>query len=234
MSRYEGPVFSEQDFRTPLQGNPHSIKKTRFTNYLENQEKKEAIHPEVDHSMHPSTYISNNLMEPSDTMPFLRHNKESFISYRDKETVQDEDAFAAKKKRLQDEKRNISRIQSDEHSYASYKSRRPFQLTEIPEPLKGWNDRKQKEIDYVFITGLLEKESTDLLLFEVSFLEEYESHEKETLQSKDEIHPLHGKAKRAMNRSLLGIMAQESSFDVSDTFTKEPDSEEETVGHSYF
>lgn len=234
MSRYEGPVFSKQDFRTPLQGNPHSIKKTRFPNYLENQEKKEAIQPEADHSMHPSSYISHNLMEPSDTMPFLRHNKEAFISYRDKETVQDEDAFAAKKKHLQDEKRNIRRIQSDEHSYASYKSRRPFQLTKIPEPLKGWNDIKQKGIDYVFITGLLEKESADLLLFEDSFLEEYESHEKDTPQSKDEIHPLYGKAKRAMNRSLLGIMAQESSFDVSDTFTKEPDTEKETIGHSYF
>lgn len=235
MSRYEGPVFSEHDFRSSVQGNHHSIKRIHFPNYLENQEKRAAIQQETEHSVQPSPYISNDLMHtPADTVPFLRHYKETFISHRDKATVPEEDVFAAKKKHLQDEKLQERRNQSDMHPYAHYRSRRPFQLTEIPEPLKGWTSKTESKIDYGHIADLLVKPDEDLLLFDESVSEDDDASEEQIIQNADGLHPLHGKTKRAMNRSLLGIMAQERSFEVSDKFTQESDDESQSAVHSYF
>ncbi|CZQ91793.1 Hypothetical protein Tpal_1465 [Trichococcus palustris] len=235
MSRYEGPVFSEHDSRSSAHGNHHSIKRIHFPNYLENQEKRAAIQQETDYSVQPSPYISNDLMHtPADTVPFLRHNKEAFISYRDKEAVPTEDVFAVKKKHLQDEKLKERRSQSDMHPYAHYRSRRPFQLTEIPEPLKGWTSKTESKIDYGYIADLLVKPDEDLLLFDASVSEDDDAYEDETSREGNGLHPLHGKTKRAMNRSLLGIMAQERSFDVSDKFTQEAAGESQSAGQSYF
>jgi hypothetical protein len=45
------------------------------------------------------------------------------------------------------------------------------------------------------------------------------------------LQPLEGKSKRAMNRSLLGIMEQERSYDAAGKFVHEA---ADSASHSYF
>ena len=142
-----------------------------------------------------------------------------------------EDVFAVEKKRLKDEKQKERRTELGMHPFASYKSRRPFQLTEVPEPLKGWENLKEKKIDYRAIAALLKKNSSDLLIFELAPPVEDDVVLEEDSVETSELQPLEGKSKRAMNRSLLGIMEQERSYDVAGKFVHEP---ADSVSHSYF
>ncbi|WP_108031218.1 hypothetical protein [Trichococcus patagoniensis] len=202
-----------------------------FPNYLKKEDEEHGIMEVKGDSAQPSSYISQDLLHPMDTVPYIRHNKEAFVSFRDQAVKPAEDIFAVEKKRLKDEKQKERRTELGMHPFASYKSRRPFQLTEVPEPLKGWENLKEKKIDYRAIAAVLKKNSSDLLIFELaSPVEDDVALEEDSVETSD-LQPLEGKSKRAMNRSLLGIMEQERAYDVAGKFVHEP---ADSVSHSYF
>lgn len=231
MSRYDGPSFFRHDHRSGMEGSHPATNKFDFPNYLKKEDEEHGTLEEKGDSPQPSSYISQDLLHPMDTVPYIRHNKEAFVSFRDQAVKPAEDVFAAEKKRLRDEKQQERRTELGMHPFASYKSRRPFQLTEVPEPLKGWENLKQKKIDYRAIAALLKKDSSDLLIFELApAVEEAVFREEESVRT-SELQPLEGKSKRAMNRSLLGIMEQERSYDAAGKFIHEP---ADSASHSYF
>ncbi|MGB7473551.1 hypothetical protein [Trichococcus sp.] len=231
MSRYDGPSFLRHDHRSGVEGSHPATNKYDFPNYLKKEDEGHGILEEKGDSAQPSSYISQDLLHPMDTVPYIRHNKEAFVSFRDQAVKPAEDVFAAEKKRLKDEKQKERRTELGMHPFASYKSRRPFQLTEVPEPLKGWENLKEKKIDYREIAALLKKNSSDLLIFELGAPVEDDVAVEEDSEERRELQPLEGKSKRAMNRSLLGIMEQERSYEVVGKFVQEP---ADSVNHSYF
>lgn len=231
MSRYDGPSFFRHDHRSGMEGSHPATNKFDFPNYLKKEDEEHGTLEEKGDSAQPSSYISQDLLHPIDTVPYIRHNKEAFVSFRDQAVKPAEDVFATEKKRLKDEKQKERRTELGMHPFASYKSRRPFQLTEVPEPLKGWENLRQKKIDYRAIAALLKKDSSDLLIFELAPpIEEAIFREEESVET-SELQPLEGKSKRAMNRSLLGIMEQERSYDAAGKFVHEP---ADPASHSYF
>jgi hypothetical protein len=234
MSRYDGPSFFRHDHRSGTEGSHPATHKFDFPNYLKKENEEHGSLEEKGDSAQPSAYISQDLLQPMDTVPFIRHNKDAFVSFRDQAVKPVEGVFAAEKKRLKDEKQKERRTELGMHPFASYKSRRPFQLTEIPEPLKGWDNLKQKKIDYRALAAALRKNSSDLLVFELASAVDGNAIQGEDSIEKSDLSPLEGKAKRAMNRSLLGIMEQERSYDVAEKFVHEPDETAETAGSSYF
>lgn len=231
MSRYDGPSFFRHDHRSGVEGSHPATNKFDFPNYLKKEDEENGMLEEKGDSAQPSSYISQDLLHPMDTVPYIRHNKEAFVSFRDKAVKPVEDVFAVEKKRLKDEKQKERRTELGMHPFASYKSRRPFQLTEVPEPLKGWENLKEKKIDYRTIAALLKKNSSDLLIFELAPPVEDDVVLEDDSVETSELQPLEGKSKRAMNRSLLGIMEQERSYDVAEKFVHEP---ADSVSHSYF
>lgn len=231
MSRYDGPSFFRHEHRSGMEGNHPATNKFDFPNYLKKEDEEYGMLEEKGESAQPSPYISQDLLYPMDTVPYIRHNKEAFVSFRDKAVKPAEDVFAAEKRRLKEEKQKERRSELGMHPFASYKSRRPFQLTEIPEPLKGWGNLNEKKIDYRAIAALLKKNSSDLLIFELGAAVEDDAILEEEIAGENELQPLEGKAKRAMNRSLLGIMEQERSYESAGKFTHEP---ADSVSHSYF
>ncbi|PTQ86214.1 hypothetical protein C8U37_10148 [Trichococcus patagoniensis] len=231
MSRYDGPSFFRHDHRSGVEGSHPVTNKFDFPNYLKKEDEEHGIMEVKGDSAQPSSYISQDLLHPMDTVPYIRHNKEAFVSFRDQAVKPAEDIFAVEKKRLKDEKQKERRTELGMHPFASYKSRRPFQLTEVPEPLKGWENLKEKKIDYRAIAAVLKKNSSDLLIFELaSPVEDDVALEEDSVETSD-LQPLEGKSKRAMNRSLLGIMEQERAYDVAGKFVHEP---ADSVSHSYF
>ncbi|WP_319470332.1 hypothetical protein [uncultured Trichococcus sp.] len=231
MSRYDGPSFFRHDHRSGMEGSHPATNKFDFPNYLKKEDEEHGTLEEKGDSAQPSSYISQDLLHPMDTVPYIRHNKEAFVSFRDQAVKPAADVFAAEKKRLKDEKQQERRTELGMHPFASYKSRRPFQLTEVPEPLKGWENLKQKKIDYRAIAALLKKDSSDLLLFELAPpVEDAVFREEESMET-SELQPLEGKSKRAMNRSLLGIMEQERSYVAAGKFVHEP---ADSASQSYF
>lgn len=231
MSRYDGPSFFRHDHRSGMEGSHPATNKFDFPNYLKKEDEEHGILEEKGDSAQPSSYISQDLLHPMDTVPYIRHNKAAFVSFRDQAVKPAEDVFAVEKKRLKDEKQKERRTELGMHPFASYKSRRPFQLTEVPEPLKGWENLKEKKIDYRAIAALLSKNSSDLLIFELAPPVEDDVALAEDSEEISELQPLEGKSKRAMNRSLLGIMEQERSYDVAEKFVHEA---ADSVNHSYF
>lgn len=231
MSRYDGPSFFRHDHRSGMEGSHPATNKFDFPNYLKKEDEEHVVPEEKGDSAQPSSYISQDLLNPMDTVPYIRHNKEAFVSFRDKNVKPAEDVFAVEKKRLKDEKQKERRTELGMHPFASYKSRRPFQLTEVPEPLKGWENLNEKKIDYRAIAALLKKNSSDLLIFELAPPVEDDVALEEDSVETSELQPLEGKSKRAMNRSLLGIMEQERSYDTAGKFVHEP---ADSVSHSYF
>ena len=231
MSRYDGPSFFRHDHRSGMEGSHPATNKFDFPNYLKKEDEEHGMLEEKGDSAQPSSYISQDLLQPVDTVPYIRHNKEAFVSFRGQAVKPAEDVFAVEKKRLKDEKQKERRTELGMHPFASYKSRRPFQLTEVPEPLKGWENLKEKKIDYRAIAAVLKKNSSDLLIFELAPpVEDGVVLEEDSVET-SELQPLEGKSKRAMNRSLLGIMEQERSYDVAGKFVQEP---ADSVSHSYF
>ncbi len=231
MSRYDGPSFFRHDHRSGMEGSHPATTKFDFPNYLIKEGEGHGIPEEKGDSAQPSSYISQDLLHPMDTVPFIRHNKEAFVSFRDQAVKPVEDVFAVEKKRLKDEKQKERRTELGMHPFASYKSRRPFQLTEVPEPLKGWENLKEKKIDYRAIAASLDKDSSDLLIFELAAPVEDEPVLEEDSAEGLELQPLEGKSKRAMNRSLLGIMEQERSYEAAGKFAHEP---ADSAAQSYF
>ena len=77
----------------------------------------------------------------------------------------------------------------------------------------------------------MRKNSSDLLLFELGAPVEDDAVLKEDNVGESELQPLEGKSKRAMNRSLLGIMEQERSYDAAGKFVHEA---ADSASHSYF
>lgn len=231
MSRYDGPSFFRHDHRSGMEGSRPATNKFDFPNYLKKEDQEHGIPEEKGESAQPSAYISQDLLHQLDTVPYLRHNKEAFVSLRDQAVKPVEDVFAAEKKRLKDEKQKERRTELGMHPFASYKSRRPFQLTEVPEPLKGWDKLKEKKIDYRAIAALLKKDSSELLLFELTPSVEDDVDMAEGSVEGIELQPLVGKSKRAMNRSLVGIMEQERAYAVAEKFAHEP---ADSASHSYF
>lgn len=231
MSRYDGPSFFRHDHRSGMDGSHPATNKFDFPNYLKKEDEEHGMLEEKGDSAQPSSYISQDLLHPMDTVPYIRRNKEAFVSFRDKVVKPAEDVFAVEKKRLKEEKQKERRTELGMHPFASYKSRRPFQLTEVPEPLKGWGNLHEKRIDYRAIAALLRKNSSDLLLFELGAPVEDDAVLKEDNVGGSELQPLEGKSKRAMNRSLLGIMEQERSYDAAGKFVHET---ADSASHSYF
>lgn len=231
MSRYDGPSFFRHDHRSGMDGSHPATNKFDFPNYLKKEDEEHGKPEEKGDSAQPASYISQDLLHPMDTVPYIRHNKEAFVSFRDQAVKPVEDVFAVEKKRLKDQKQQERRTELGMHPFASYKSRRPFQLTEVPEPLKGWQNLKQKKVDYRAIAAFLKKDSSDLLLFELSPPVEDDVFLEGKIAETSELQPLEGKSKRAMNRSLLGIMEQERSYDATGKFVHEPS---DSASPSYF
>jgi hypothetical protein len=231
MSRYDGPSFFRHDHRSGMEGSHPATNKFDFPNYLKKEEEEHGVPEENGDSSQMSSYVSQDLLHPLDTVPYIRHNKEAFVSFRDQAVKPAEDVFAVEKKRLKDEKQKERRTELGMHPFASYKSRTPFQLTEVPEPLKGWGNLNEKKIDYRAIAALLKKQSSDLLIFELGSPVEDDAILEEDNVRESELQPLEGKSKRAMNRSLLGIMEQERSYDAAGKFVQQP---ADSVSHSYF
>lgn len=232
MSRYDGPSLFRHDHRSGMEGSHPATNKFDFPNYLKKEDEEHSMLEQKGDSAQPTSYISQDLLHPTDTVPYIRHNKEAFVSFRDKTVKPDEDVFAVEKKRLKEEKQKERRTELGMHPFASYKSRRPFQLTEVPEPLKGWENLREKKIDYRAIAALLRKNSSELLLFELrTSADEDDAVLEEDNVGGSELQPLEGKTKRAMNRSLLGIMEQERSYDAAGKFVHDA---ADSVSPSYF
>lgn len=178
-----------------------------FPNYLVNKQEKERTNTEKKQEGTPSPFIADQLLDTRPGVPFLQQNKDAFHQHRESQkTTYRKNYFAEEKRRFNEEKRREKN--SDLPSYALYKSRRPFRATEIPSLWSSLPKRTDAAIHYEKLKEELFVPTEDLILLDLHPPEDIED-EGNTHEKDERAVELPPKTKKALNRSLLGIMEQE-------------------------
>lgn len=199
-----------------------------FPNYLVSKQvgEKQTVKDETTQS---SSFIADGLLDATPSVPFLRNGKDLFADHH-RDTKQEEQAqkdyFAEEKKRFNKEKW----VQKKSQTFSLYKSRRPFKPTEVP---SLWNSLSYKEekastINYQQIKEELTIPNEDLILLDLN-----PPKDEEIKKAASEGNPT-TKTKKALHRSLSGIMEQERIQNNRQSETIRPDKPNYNGFNSFF
>lgn len=133
-----------------------------FPNYLINEleEKNNSSPNQVNQSEPNSPFIAENVRNANSAVPFIQQNQKSFSQHREQNQLPQSSHFTEGKRHTNMEKR-------DSKSYAYYRSRRPFKVTEVPSLWKtDFVDKENKLIDYQKIKQELTVSLEELILLE--------------------------------------------------------------------
>lgn len=221
--------FDEEKRSNPLQ-------RKAFPNYLITQTDNDQ-NKEVKETKQADSFIAESMLDATPTIPFLRQSKDSFNDHlfeqKEEEKVVQKDYFVEEKKRFEKEKRT----QASATSFSLYKSRRPFKPTEVP---SLWNsltyrtetDDKQ---DYSRLKKELQVADDDLILVDLNPKKQLPPSQTSKPLVQEEVEAeLPNKAKKALNRSLLGIMEEEGLANQALANNARPAKPNHSGFHSFF
>ena len=221
--------FDEEKRSNPLQ-------RKAFPNYLITQTDHDQ-NKEVKEKKQADSFIAEGMLDATPTIPFLRESKYSFnddpFDKKEEEKVVQKDYFVEEKKRFEKEKRT----QANGPSFSLYKSRRPFKPTEVP---SLWNsltyrtetDDKQ---DYSRLKKELQVADEDLILVDLNPKQAGQPPQISKPLVQEEVEAeLPNKTKKALNRSLLGIMEEEGLANQALANNARPAKPNHSGFHSFF
>lgn len=177
-----------------------------------------------------SSFVADEILDTTPSVPFLRQNKAGLRQPVAKETGSgvEKSYFIKEQKRFNKEKQAYQEQQNWKLNGTFYQSRRPFKQTEFPSLWSTYDAKKKDQpIDYQTLKSELYVPTEDLILIDLNPPSEEPA--AQVTESVKRPAP-----KKALHRSLLGIMEQEQLQNNWENRSKRPEKPDSNGYRSYF
>ena len=217
-----------------MHSNNHDGKKGRtirpktFPNYLVSETDESAQSEQ--RTAPTSSFIAKEMLNTKPSVPFLHQNQGVLQNHQDTkpETIAEKDYFVREQRRFNKEKRVLREQQRWQLNGTFYQSRRPFRPTEFPSLWNQLPERKvEKPTNYKALKRALLIPSDQLILID-------KNPPKDDVPKKEATTEKSAPPKKALHRSLKGIMEQEKLQNTWSTPSSLPKKTPPSGFRSYF